>query len=82
VLTKLGIFEEDIYDNVLLSEIRIRMKERKESPSEDVPLVASVLCSKLTKINAERNALEVAKKMSENKISSVFLITIRTRSKE
>lgn len=49
------------------------MNERKESPSEDVALVASVMSTKLTKINTDSSALEVAKKMSENKVSSMIL---------
>ncbi|MGB6595250.1 MAG: CBS domain-containing protein, partial [Candidatus Nitrosopolaris sp.] len=47
------------------------MNERKGS--EDVALVASVMSRKLIRINADSSALQVAKKMSENKVSSVFL---------
>ena len=47
------------------------MNERKGS--EDVALVASVMSRKLIKINADSSALQVAKKMSESKVSSVFL---------
>jgi CBS domain-containing protein len=61
--------EENIYNHVLLLEIR--MNERKGS--EDIALVSSVMSRKLIKINADSNALQVAKKMSENKVSSVIL---------
>jgi CBS domain-containing protein len=47
------------------------MNERKGS--EDIALVSSVMSRKLIKINADSNALQVAKKMSENKVSSVIL---------
>ena len=47
------------------------MNERKGS--EDIALVSSVMSRKLIKINTESNALQVAKKMSENKVSSVIL---------
>ena len=47
------------------------MNERKVS--EDVALVANVMSSKLIKIDANGSALQVAKKMSENKVSSVIL---------
>jgi CBS domain-containing protein len=47
------------------------MNERKGS--EDVALVASVMSRKLIKINTDSSALQVAMKMSENKVSSVFL---------
>lgn len=41
--------------------------------SEDIALVSNVMSRKLIKINIESNALQVAKKMSENKVSSVIL---------
>jgi CBS domain-containing protein len=44
-----------------------------KAPYEDGVLVASIMSSKLTKMNAASSALEVAKKMSENKVSSVIL---------
>ena len=47
------------------------MNERKVS--EDVALVANVMSRKLIKIDANGSALQVAKKMSENKVSSVIL---------
>ena len=47
------------------------MNERKGS--EDVALVASVMSRKLIRINGDSSALQVAKKMSESKVSSVFL---------
>ena len=47
------------------------MNERKGS--EDIALVSSVMSRKLIKINVDSNALRVAKKMSENKVSSVIL---------
>ena len=47
------------------------MNERKVS--EDVALVANVMSRKLIKIDANDSALQVAKKMSENKVSSVIL---------
>ena len=56
-------------NHVLLLEMR--MNERKES--EDIALVSSVMSMKLIKINADSNALQVAKKMSDNKVSSVIL---------
>jgi CBS domain-containing protein len=49
----------------------MRMNERKES--EDIALVSSVMSMKLIKINADSNALQVAKKMSDNKVRSVIL---------
>jgi CBS domain-containing protein len=64
-----GTEEENIYNHVLLLEIR--MNERKGS--EDIALVSSVMSRELIKINADSNALQVAKKMSENKVSSVIL---------
>lgn len=51
----------------------MRMNERKEPPYEDVVLVASIMSSKLIKINTDSSALEVAKKLSENRVSSVIL---------
>ncbi|NAL78827.1 CBS domain-containing protein [Nitrososphaera sp. AFS] len=42
-------------------------------PSENIVLVERIMNGKLTKINADISALEVAKKMSENKISSIIL---------
>jgi CBS domain-containing protein len=42
-------------------------------PSENIVLVKRIMSGKLTKINADISALEVAKKMSENKISSIIL---------
>ncbi len=53
--------------------IKMRMNERKEPPYEDVVLVASIMSSKLIKINTDSSALEVAKKLSENRVSSVIL---------
>jgi CBS domain-containing protein len=47
------------------------MNERKVS--EDVALVANAMSSKLIKIDGNSSALQVAKKMSENKVSSVIL---------
>ena len=47
------------------------MNERKAS--EDIALVSNIMSTKLVKINANSNALQVAKKMSENKVSSVIL---------
>lgn len=47
------------------------MNERRAS--EDVALVANIMSRKLIKINADNSALQVAKKMSENKVSSVIL---------
>ncbi|HYA84742.1 MAG TPA: CBS domain-containing protein [Candidatus Bathyarchaeia archaeon] len=47
------------------------MNERKVS--EDVALVANVMSRKLIKIDANGSALQAAKKMSENKVSSVIL---------
>jgi len=41
-------------------------------PSENIVLVKRIMSVKLTKINADISALEVAK-MSENKISSIIL---------
>lgn len=41
--------------------------------SEDIALVSSVMSRRIIKINADSNALQVAKKMSENKVSSVIL---------
>ncbi|HYA84763.1 MAG TPA: CBS domain-containing protein [Candidatus Bathyarchaeia archaeon] len=45
----------------------------KRNGSEDIALVSSVMSMKLIKINADSNALQVAKKMSDNKVSSVIL---------
>ena len=42
-------------------------------PSENIVLVERIMSGKLTKINADISALEVAKKMSENKVSSIIL---------
>jgi CBS domain-containing protein len=53
--------------------IKVRMNERKEPPYEDVVLVASIMSGKLIKINTNSSVLEVAKKMSENRVSSVIL---------
>jgi CBS domain-containing protein len=49
------------------------MNERKEPLSENIVLVENMMSGKLTKINTDSSALEVAKKMSENKVSSVIL---------
>ncbi len=49
------------------------MNMKKELPSENIVLVESIMSGKLTRINADSSALEVAKKMSENKVSSVIL---------
>ena len=49
------------------------MNETNESSSENAALVASVMSTKLTKINVDSSALEVAKMMSENNVSSVVL---------
>jgi len=46
---------------------------KKRNGSEDIALVSSVMSMKLIKINADSNALQVAKKMSDNKVSSVIL---------
>jgi signal-transduction protein with cAMP-binding, CBS, and nucleotidyltransferase domain len=57
-----------------------RMKQRKVS--EDVALVANVMISKLINIDATSSALQVATKMSENKVSSVILTSKQKGSKE
>jgi len=44
----------------------------KRNGSEDIALVSSIMSMKLIKINADSNALQVAKKMSDNKVSSVI----------
>lgn len=49
------------------------MNTKMNLPSENIVLVESIMSGKLTKINADISALEVAKKMSENKISSIIL---------
>lgn len=49
------------------------MNTKKNLPSENIVLVESIMSGKLTKIDADSSALEVAKKMSENKVSSVIL---------
>ncbi len=49
------------------------MNMKKNLPSENIVLVESIMSGKLTRINADSSALEVAKKMSENKVSSVIL---------
>jgi len=48
------------------------MNTKKNLPSENIVLVESIMSGKLTKIDADSSALEVAKKMSENKVSVIL----------
>jgi signal-transduction protein with cAMP-binding, CBS, and nucleotidyltransferase domain len=52
---------------------KVRMNTKMNLPPENIVLVESIMSGKMTKINADMSALEVAKKMSENKVSSIIL---------